>query len=264
MPNPPQVEQMKIHNLHLKQIRAILLINSYDLASSRYHKNTPLYQSDMPDYLGKSSGRPYGGQCWFLDDSCDLIESDFFNRHSSYVHLKIKGQEFNKVDSIALYETTLSILIAHMKFFKNKNIPMFIIGDLNADPFRLTCQKSSNINKLDTLLYNFIHDNDLVLLDSLNTQFTSYTYTNDLGNLSDHLAIKLDVTYENLHCETESLYFKPQVQPRLKLEISEVFEFYNNNLSYHFFNSCLDYTDRSKPIFNAQEHVDIFYKSDLI
>ncbi|RNA15998.1 hypothetical protein BpHYR1_016500, partial [Brachionus plicatilis] len=83
----------------------------------------------------------------------------------------------------------------------------------------------------------------------------------DLGNLSDHLAFKLDVTYENLHCETESLYFKPQVQPRLKLEISEVFELFNNNLSYHFFNSCLDYTDPSKPIFNAQEHVDLFYKS---
>ncbi|CAF1026488.1 unnamed protein product [Brachionus calyciflorus] len=149
-----------------------------DLASTKFHKNIPLYQSDIPDYLSKFSGRPYGGQCWFLDDSCDLIDSEFFNRHSSYVHFKMKGQEFvifgvympfynnkHKNESVALYETTLSILIAHMKIFKDKNIPIFIIGDFNADPFRPTCQKSSNLNKLDKILCNFIHDNDLVLID---------------------------------------------------------------------------------------------------
>ena len=45
-----------------------------NISSNKCHKNPSLYQSDIPDYLKKSSGRPYQGQCWFIDDSCEVID----------------------------------------------------------------------------------------------------------------------------------------------------------------------------------------------
>ncbi|RNA19282.1 hypothetical protein BpHYR1_038026 [Brachionus plicatilis] len=93
MPNPPQVEQMKKHNLHLKQIRAILQINPTQI-NNHFNKNTPLYQSDMPEYLGKSSGRPYGGQCWFLDD-CTFEPFPFKNQGSRICNFW--GRDYKKL-----------------------------------------------------------------------------------------------------------------------------------------------------------------------
>lgn len=63
-----------------------------DLVSSKFKKNRPIYKSDMTDVPTK--GRPFGGQCWLLDDSCDILESEFISRHLSFVNFKIFDSEF--------------------------------------------------------------------------------------------------------------------------------------------------------------------------
>ena len=76
------------------------------LTSKKCHRNSPIYQSDIPNSSFK--GRPFGGLCWILDDYCDVIESTFFNRYLSFIHVRIKDQE-------------MLFFGVYMPFFNRKN-----------------------------------------------------------------------------------------------------------------------------------------------
>lgn len=198
-----------------------------------------------------------------------------------------------KKESTAFYETTLSLIIAHIRIFKQKNIPILIIGDFNADPYRIKNNLSSNSNELDKIFFEFIQENDLTSLNFLNTQLTPYSYfkpmkeqtmyyanldhalladtgkiikniqcniLSDVGNLSDHLAIKIDLDFEKDLINLSNTYKEPELTPKLKLENIEIQNFFNHRLEYHFYHSCLGFTDCSN-IKNPQEHLDSFYNS---
>jgi hypothetical protein len=262
----------------------------------------------MPDHHLKSKGRPFGGQCWLLDDSCELIDNYFFNKHSSYVHIKLKGQEIvifgvympflnkkKKNESISMYETTLSLILAHLNIFKEKNIPVFIVGDFNADPYRSPSPKDKlNSNILDKIFSNFIQDHNLSLLDMLNTQITPFTYhkptknstyyanldhavildpsnilksiqcniMDDVGNLSDHLAIRIDFSIHSLNniSETPSRPSTTHFE-KIKFESQEVCEFYNSRLKLHLNSNCCNFIKIDNGTLDSQLHIDQFYKS---
>ncbi len=123
-------------------------------------------------------------------------------------------------ESKSIYELTLSYI--HVLFI---SLPVILLGDFNANLNRYTK------NRFDSLLRNFIGDNDLVVLDKIFPQIKScirnkiknrqYFYTqndvsifhkpeilNHVTNTSDHLAItiqfefKIDESIRNNHEKT--------------------------------------------------------------
>ncbi|RNA35718.1 hypothetical protein BpHYR1_053215 [Brachionus plicatilis] len=111
------------------------------------------------------------------------------------------------------------------KIFDLRNIPIFIVGDFNADFFRN--------NPLDQILFKFSVNQNLILLDTIQIQKIPFTYlkqvkkkdspqanldhillknsgaaiksiqcniVDDVGNLSDHRALYLDIF---VFCENE-------------------------------------------------------------
>ena len=53
---------------------------------------TILFRSDIDEKYGK--GRPFGGRVWIINNSFKLINSDFLNRHVSYVQLEKNGVNY--------------------------------------------------------------------------------------------------------------------------------------------------------------------------
>jgi hypothetical protein len=71
-----------LNELWLKQTE----INIVNDLCPNYHTKKIFFKSDMPE---KSvSGRPFGGQCWILDNSIEIVNYEFLSRHVSYIHIK--------------------------------------------------------------------------------------------------------------------------------------------------------------------------------
>ena len=51
-----------------------------------------LFRSDIDEKYVK--GRPFGGRAWIINNSFKLINSDFLNRHVSYVQLEKNGVNY--------------------------------------------------------------------------------------------------------------------------------------------------------------------------
>ena len=49
-----------------------------------------VYKSDIDHTFNR--GRPFGGQCWFIDKKFKIIDHKFINRYISYVHLNFLNQ----------------------------------------------------------------------------------------------------------------------------------------------------------------------------
>ncbi|RNA30692.1 hypothetical protein BpHYR1_029767 [Brachionus plicatilis] len=134
----------------------------------------------------------------------------------------------DKNQSISSYELVLSRLSVLIKIFDSRNIPIFIVGDFNADFFRN--------NPLDQILSKFSVNQNLIPLDKIQIQKIPFTFlkqvkkkdstqanldhillknsghaiksiqcniVDDLGNLSDHRALYLDIF---VFCENEISY----------------------------------------------------------
>ncbi|RNA36853.1 hypothetical protein BpHYR1_025929 [Brachionus plicatilis] len=182
-----------------------------NLNSNRHTKNEPLYQSAMG--ICKSIGRPFGGQSWLLDDSCEILDYEFFSRHLSYVYLKVHGNEIicvrvhlpfddpkRRAHCKSIYELSLSRVFMYIKRFEDKRVP--IILEFNADPYRG--------NRFDKFFNDMIKNLDLILISSLNLQSCRYTYEgysshnsnlvkdvqcniiDSIVNMSDHKAVMID------------------------------------------------------------------------
>ena len=98
-----------LNELWLKQNEGILI------QSLCKNKNI-LFKSDIDSNYVK--GRPFGGQAFLIDKSFRIIESDFLNRHLSYIHIDIFGTNIlligvympfddAKHDSKSIYEIVL-------------------------------------------------------------------------------------------------------------------------------------------------------------
>jgi len=151
-------------------------------------------------------------------------------------------------DCISEYETTLSLILAHINIFKRKQIPIIILGDFNADPFR-SCLPRQNF--LDELFSKFVKDNEFIMLDILNTQKIPYTYQvlynsnifksiqcniiEDLGNLSDHLSLKIDFSVDSKqnNSPVQNVYI-PRPNSRIKFEQKKLMNFSIKKLNLIF------------------------------
>ena len=107
-------------------------------------------------------------------------------------------------DTRSIYEITLSYILTIINKYKSINIPIFIIGDFNADLNRK--------NPYDKILSQFICDHDLIAMDMLNTQKNNYTFKTKLknNNLSfsrlDHFLVLNNETigsFKNLLCNID-------------------------------------------------------------
>jgi hypothetical protein len=75
----------------------------------------------------------------------------------------------NKDNSKAIFELTLSRILALIEHHKDKNIPIILMGDFNADFHRN--------NRFDGILKKFIKDNDMIILDHISEDEIPHTYT---------------------------------------------------------------------------------------
>ena len=74
-------------------------------------------------------------------------------------------------ESKSIYELTLSYIHVLINKYKNLSIPVIILGDFNADLNRHTN------NRFDSILRNFVEDNDLVVLDEIFPQKNNFTFS---------------------------------------------------------------------------------------
>lgn len=179
------------HELWLKPSEINLIKNIFPQKNK-----TVLFKSDMTAAYTK--GRPFGGQCWVFDKYFKISENEFLSKHLSYLILKYEQFEFaiigthmpfddsnNRDNSKSMFELTLSLISVLIEKFRDRQIPFFIAGDLNADIFRK--------NRFDKLLSEFANEHDLFFLDHLNTQKVDFTYSSFNSHSSiDHIIAPID------------------------------------------------------------------------
>jgi len=137
----------------------------------------------MPEST-KNKGRPFGGIGLVFDNSFKTVEYRFLNRHLAFFHLKQNNFEIiiigvympfddskKRDESKSIYELTLSYIHVLINKYKNLSIPVIILGDFNADLNRHTN------NRFDSILRNFVEDNDLVVLDEIFPQKNNFTFS---------------------------------------------------------------------------------------
>jgi hypothetical protein len=241
-------------------------INLVKSISTKEKSKNVLFKSDM-DY-NYSRGRPFGGQAWVLNSTLDIVNHEFFNRHLSYIHLKKNETEFMIVgvympfdnskkrdDSLSSYELTLSLITTLINKAKTLNIPIFIVGDFNADIKRN--------NRFDKILNNFLNDQNINSLVYSYPQPINFTYKatlnlkpitatidhaffipytdnliiqnctilDDIANMSDHNAISI-----NFKLKIKKLNLEP---PESVKKIYKTVNF-ENPIIHNFYNSAID------------------------
>ena len=152
-------------SLNCKNLKGNLIYSQYlaEVSDLCYFNETWTYQNDLniikdiaktskkqyyhkSDMRAKARSRPFGGQLWLINKKFTIIKCDFLFRHSSYVNFSISNMEFlciglylpfdnsnNKENSRATFELTLSRILALIEHHKEKNIPIILMGDFNAD-----------------------------------------------------------------------------------------------------------------------------------
>ncbi|RMZ97212.1 hypothetical protein BpHYR1_025999, partial [Brachionus plicatilis] len=234
--------------------------------SDNFTRNLPLYQSDIP--IKKIKGRPFGGQCWLLDNTCELLGNEFLGRHLSYIHIKIHGYE-------------LVIIGVYMPFYnrknKNKNqpissdIPVVVLGDFNEDFFR-----PPGTNPFDQILLKFVNDHDFLPVDTIQVQRVPFTYSksgpnnfvliecnilDDEENLSDHRALNLNVLFQKRRGSSQKDYEPTPTNHSNNINFTnaDTLNFYNSSLSSHLRELCSRFVDPGNPVSDCQVHIDEFY-----
>ena len=170
------MHKVEIFSLNVKGLKADGLNLIKDLVSCET-KNF-IHKSDIDKFY--SRGRPFGGQCWIFDKRFKLIDKRFLNKYISYINLKVFSFEVcfigtyvhfddskNRNESKSNFESSLCLIWTLNNHFDDKNIPVIILGDFNADLNRN--------NRFDCLLKNFIIENNFLVIDTLNKS-SYYTY----------------------------------------------------------------------------------------
>ena len=227
-----------------------------------------LFKSDID--LNYKKGRPFGGQAWIINKTFTIIYHEFVNRHLSYIQIKKNGLELiiigvympfdnpkKREETLSIYEMSLSLITTICSKGKNLDIPVFIIGDFNADLNRN--------NRLDIKLQEFTSDLNLISLTSLYNQPVKFTYSSkirnemissnidymffipdkhnsilikkceindDIANMSDHNSISLLFTYKFKQIDENIPIPKPFKS--INFKNTDVIKFYNDSLKFHF------------------------------
>ena len=117
------------------------------------------FKSDM--VISPRFGRPFGGRCWLVRSSIEVIQCDILNESISILKFKINNRyvcvigvylpyDDNKQNSYAQYSSILLCLGELVKDFISENFSVIIGGDFNAD--------ISRGKRFDVLLQQFIKD----------------------------------------------------------------------------------------------------------
>ena len=226
-----------------------------------YHKS---------DMSSKARGRPFGGQLWFINKLFKIIECNFLCRHSSYVNFSINEFEFlcvglympfdnskDRANSKATFEITLSRILALIERHKEKNIPIILMGDFNSDIHRN--------NRFDVILKNFITDNNMILLDHINNNHITHTFTTakinntyfyhnldhfilysknslktlidsnflvfeDIANMSDHRAINYSFSLDTHDFTTSTQPEQVMAPENPNFDVPEILIFYQSKI----------------------------------
>ena len=195
------VKNINFSSLNCKNLKGNLVYSQYiaDISDLSYYSETWTYPNDLPlikkmasnsnnffyhksDMKVRAKGRPFGGQLWLINRNFKIIECNFLCRHSSYVNFSINNIEFlciglylpfddpkNKDNSKSIFQLTLSKILALIERHKDKNIPIILMGDFNADIHRN--------NRFDDILKKFINDNEMIVLDHITEKKIPHTYT---------------------------------------------------------------------------------------
>ena len=162
-------------------------------------------------------------------------------------------------NSKCMFELTLSLIVTLIRKFEHKNIPILLMGDFNSDINRQ--------NRFDIILKNFIRDHNLILIDNINNNEISHTFSSalinnkihhsnidhfilhsnssietlknlnfhifdDVANTSDHRAININFLLN--HKKTNLISHDDTTENKtLNLNSPEVLEFYQNKIQEH-------------------------------
>lgn len=145
-------KNFKRNNLYLKELRnnsQICFITEHWLNSEEnilmddmFPNDNCLFYSDMDikDSFGRR-GRPYGGKCWLIDKSFEIIDYAFVNKDVSYVMLKVNNISFlvigvyqpfdnGTMESYANIKSNMQLITTLCK--DHNDIPTIIVGDFNS------------------------------------------------------------------------------------------------------------------------------------
>ena len=244
-----------------------------------------LFNSDMT--YAHTVGRPFGGQAWYIHNSFKVFDYKFVNKNISFVHLCKNNfhliligtylpYDDNKSFSKSEYELNISILSSMIHNYKTLDIPIFIVGDFNADIFR---QKT-----FDNIFLNFINDYELLSLNSLYCQKIGYTYkkkTNDKYNNKnirdgyyhahlDHILFvensKIEISQCNIlddalnmsdHNAVRCIFKTENISANVTIEIE------NNKVSLDFTNQLIGDFYKSRIDLHSNNFFNEFFNSQL-
>jgi hypothetical protein len=253
-----------------------------------------LFKSDIEHNYKK--GRPFGGQAWILNKSYTVLTHEFLSRHLSYIQIKKNGVEFmiigiympfdnskKRDESLSTYEMTLNIISTLISKAKILDIPIFILGDFNADPNRN--------NRFDKLLKSFMANQNLQSVTSLYPQSTTYTYkaqmkqdiiksnidhifiindknnsisvincliNDDIANMSDHNSISC--WFENKLKYQDPPPAKPKPFQVINFENPDILNFFNQAIESQF----LKLSTKPNPTDNLDDQETLDYLHETI
>jgi hypothetical protein len=153
--------------------------------------------------ISPAKGRPFGGRVFMINKLIKIINSEFINKHVSYILFTSNNRKFCNIYTYLPYDDntqlTLSEFISCLqiigelfKFFGNKEYKVSIMGDFNADLLRM--------KRFDLILKEFIVDNDLhVLSPSYDPEVFSY-FKGEYSAFLDHVLINNNLDKDNYKC----------------------------------------------------------------
>jgi hypothetical protein len=142
-------------------------------------KQKTLFESEFLD-VEYRRGRPFGGTCWVIDSSFEVLNYRYFTRHLSLIEIKeplgaimiVIGVwlpfDDSRLETWAKIETLYSEIESLLTNLKDK--PCLIIGDWNADPKRG--------KRSDQRFTELCEQNDLICCEYKFIQNTNHPYRN--------------------------------------------------------------------------------------
>ena len=198
-----------------------------------------------------SSGRPFGGLCWFIHKNLKVLKYEFLSNFLTTVTLLLDNNRKmtligtyciynnNTADHNRIYENQLSVISSLVDQCKDDNTDFILLGDFNADPFR-------NRYSFDKLFNSFLTENSLVT--SIGAKNHHFTYSNEVCNSCiDHILVDKN---SNLHLYDSHIEYN-LCNTSDHNAITANFHYLKNNRSFEFScNESLKSNRRKKLVIN--------------
>ena len=149
---------------------------------------TTIFDSSMDDC--HTTGRPFGGLCWLINQNFKVLKCEFISNFLSIVNIIVNEKELVLIGSYCIYnnntsehttifENQLNIISSLIDQCRENNDDFILLGDFNADPFR-------NRYTFDKIFIEFLDVNELTT--TIKSKDHHFTYSNDICNsFIDHI-----------------------------------------------------------------------------